>query len=211
MRFRYHYVYRSYEPLGRGYIGCRSCNCPINEDEYMGSYTDPTFFPTQKEILAVCETRKEALRTEMFFHEMYDVARNPKFANRAKQTSTGFSREGVCHSEETLQKMRESQSKVCRPRQGRPRSEEVKRKIQKSLLEYWKTTETGRISSSLGGRCSKGRKPKPIELYNLEGNYSLLFESAVKAGEALNLNPSYLTKMARGEWESYKGWMSRYV
>jgi hypothetical protein len=92
-----------------------------------------------------------------------------------------------------------------------PRTPEVKRKIQESLWKYWNTTETGRVSSSLGGRNSKGRKPKPIELYSLRDNYSFTFDSAVKAGEALGLNPSYLTKMARGEWESYKGWVSRYI
>jgi hypothetical protein len=95
-------------------------------------------------------------------------------------------------------------SETNRKRKGEvrpPRTLEVKRKIQKSLLKYWGTTETGRVSSSLGGRKSKGRPSKPIELYNLKGNYSFTFESAVKAGDALGLNPSYLTKMARGEWE----------
>ena len=90
-----HYVYNSYEPMGRGYIGSRSCECPIEEDTYMGSYTDLSHFPTQKEILAICNSNEEKLRTEMFFHDFYDVVKNPKFANRAKLTSVGFSVQGT--------------------------------------------------------------------------------------------------------------------
>jgi hypothetical protein len=114
----------------------------------MGSYTDKTFDPTQKEILAVCDTREEALRTEMFFHELYDVARNPAFANRAKQMSTGFAcapeilaetnrrrrgqpanNRGVPHSEETKKKI----SEKARSRKRRPQSEETKKKIAESM------------------------------------------------------------------------------
>ena len=120
-----HYVYRSYEPLGRSYIGCRTCSCPIDKDPYLGSFTDKNFFPTQKEILAVCNTREESLRTEMFLHDLYDVGKNPMFANRAKQTSTGFNCQGVTGrkvSEESKQKMREAKA-------GKPQTPEHKRKI----------------------------------------------------------------------------------
>ena len=126
-----HYVYRSYEPLGRSYIGCRSCSCSIENDLYLGSYRDQTFFPTQKEILAVCETREEALRTEMFFHEFYDVAKNPKFANRAKQTSTSFSydRTGETSTPEHCQR-------ISNAHKGKKLTEESIRKRQETRGEY---------------------------------------------------------------------------
>jgi hypothetical protein len=98
----------------------------------MGSYKDKTFDPTQKEILAVCETREEAMRTEMFFHEMYDVARNPMFANRAKQTSTGWSTEGTTASEETKQKQREAKTGKESPYKGKKHSEETKQKLREA-------------------------------------------------------------------------------
>jgi hypothetical protein len=101
----------------------------------LGSYSDTVFSPTQKEILAVCDTREEALRAEMFFHEFYDVAKNLKFANRAKQTSTRFSTEGTTSSEETRQKI--GKSKI-----GKPRSKETKQKLRKANLGKVVSKET---------------------------------------------------------------------
>ena len=86
-----HYVYHSYEEWGRDYIGCRSCDCLPEEDtKYFGSFRDKTFKPTGKTILFVCETRKEVVEIEIKLHDLFDVAVNPQFANRSKQTSTKF-------------------------------------------------------------------------------------------------------------------------
>jgi len=98
----------------------------------MGSFKDKTFDPTQKEILAVCDTREEAMRTEMFFHEMYDVAKNPMFANRAKATSTGWSTEGTTASEETKQKLREAKRGKESSFKGKKHSEEAKQKMREA-------------------------------------------------------------------------------
>ena len=87
-----HYVYYSYEEWGRGYIGSRSCSCLPEEDiSYFGSYTDKTFKPTNKTILCVFNTRKEATAAEALLHKFYDIGTNPHFANKAKQTANGFS------------------------------------------------------------------------------------------------------------------------
>jgi hypothetical protein len=61
----------------------------------MGSFKDKTFKPTQKIIIAIFETRKEAIEAEIILHEFYSIHLNPHFANRAKQTSTGFNQEGI--------------------------------------------------------------------------------------------------------------------
>jgi hypothetical protein len=104
---RHHYVYYSYEDFGRGYIGSRTCDCLPEEDKYFGSFYDRTFNPTNKIILEVFDTREEALDAEIKLHQFYDVARNSHFANQSKQTSTGFSAEGVVRSDEYKQKMSE--------------------------------------------------------------------------------------------------------
>jgi hypothetical protein len=57
----------------------------------------------------------------MFFHEMYDVARNPLFANKAKQTSTYFNAEGV-------PKTKEHKLKIQEALRGKPKSKEHRRK-----------------------------------------------------------------------------------
>jgi hypothetical protein len=108
---RHHYVYYSYEDFGRGYIGSRTCDCLPEEDKYFGSFYDRTFNPTNKIILEVFDTREEALDAEIKLHQFYDIARNSHFANQSKQTSTGFSAEGVVRSDEYKQKMSESMKK----------------------------------------------------------------------------------------------------
>ena len=85
-----HYVYYSYEEFGRGYIGCRTCNCLPEDDDYLGSYHDETFSPTNKIVLETFSTREEALQAEIDLHEFYKVDKNPHFANKARQKTTGF-------------------------------------------------------------------------------------------------------------------------
>ncbi len=86
------YVYYSYEEWGRGYIGRRECLClPVEDVKYFGSFKDKTFNPTQKIILATFKTREEAVASEIALHEFFQVDVNPHFANKAKQTSVGFS------------------------------------------------------------------------------------------------------------------------
>ena len=89
----YYYTYYSYEEYGMGYFGSRKCYCRPEEDvKYFGSFRDKYFKPTQKIILKDdYNTREEALVDEIILHDYYDVANNPHFANKAKQTSTKFS------------------------------------------------------------------------------------------------------------------------
>ena len=104
-----HYVYYSYEEFGRGYIGCRTCECLPEKDVYLGSYHDKTFSPTQKIILETFPTREEALQAEVYLHKFYQVDKNPHFANKARQKTTGFyySAKGVVRSDEYKKKMSE--------------------------------------------------------------------------------------------------------
>jgi hypothetical protein len=105
----YFYVYYSYEEWGRGYIGKRECEClPQADIKYFGSFRDKTFRPTQKIILETYNSREEALESEIFLHDFFQVDINPHFANKAKQTSTKFSYDatGRKHKPETIDKMK---------------------------------------------------------------------------------------------------------
>jgi len=155
---RHHYVYYSYEDFGRGYIGSRTCDCSPEEDNYFGSFYDKTFIPTNKIILETFDNREEALDAEIKLHQFYDVARNPHFANQSKQTSTGFSAEGVVRSEEYKQKMserlkgreikpewiektlqkRRSYEGKNNPFYGKTHSEETKEILSQRTAETWK-------------------------------------------------------------------------
>jgi len=127
---KHHYVYYSYENWGRAYIGVRTCTCLPEEDvKYFGSFKDKSFKPTNKIILAEFATRSEAIAAEICLHEFYQVHLNKHFANQAKQTSTGFNRQGLPgtltnkhHSKETKEKMRSLKL-------GVPRSKAVRKKM----------------------------------------------------------------------------------
>jgi hypothetical protein len=64
------YVYYSYERWNRGYIGVKFDSDP-EEDEYFGSFTDKTFNPTEKVVIATFDTREEALEAEVKLHEFF--------------------------------------------------------------------------------------------------------------------------------------------
>lgn len=101
MADRWHYVYYSYEQWGRGYIGRRSSKVPPIVDPYMGSFKDKTFAPTEKIILAEFDSVEEAIQCEINLHAFFAVDDNPHFANRSRQTSTGFSYAGGCPTPKT--------------------------------------------------------------------------------------------------------------
>jgi hypothetical protein len=89
---KYFYVYYSYEPWGRGYIGKRECKCLPEEDvKYFGSFTDKTFKPTEKIILETFDSAIDAYRAEVELHICYAVDKNPHFANKLKMVSEKFS------------------------------------------------------------------------------------------------------------------------
>jgi hypothetical protein len=142
-----HYVYYSYEEWGRGYLGVRSCDCDVELDSnYLGSYRDKDFCPTQKIVVAEFETRKEAVAAEILLHDFFDVAVNPKFANLSKATSTGFDKTGVKASKDTLLRMREAQL-------GKKHTEKTRQKLSEVHIGKTHTEETKKkMSESHTGR-----------------------------------------------------------
>lgn len=179
----YHYVYYSYEPWGRGYIGVRSSNCKPEDDfKYLGSFRDKTFNPSEKIILDIFETRKEANKAEIFLHSFYKVHINPHFANRAKHTSSGFCVAGIPKSDEHKKKIglanskvlrgkssafkgkthsTESRKKISESKRGKNLSEEHKEKLRKAATGFKHSEESKRKMSEVKkGKVSpmKGRK-----------------------------------------------------
>jgi hypothetical protein len=153
-----HYVYYSYEEFGRGYIGCRTCECAPEEDNYFGSYHDETFKPSHKIILETFSTREEALQAEVDLHRFYQVDQNPHFANKSRQKTTGFYYAekkfgeenpfyGKIHSKETKEKISKcSKGRVGvkkygenNPFYGKTHTEETKNLIRQKTIEQFKT------------------------------------------------------------------------
>lgn len=109
------------------YIGVRSSEClPEEDNTYWGSskYLPEDVSETfDKFILGRFNTRKEAAADEIHRHNMNDVAVNPLFVNKVKQTSTGYDRSGCTHSEETKQKLRDARKLQA------PLTEEARQKM----------------------------------------------------------------------------------
>jgi hypothetical protein len=94
----YHIVYLSFEEgeNGRNYIGKRS-TLDLN-DGYLGSYTDNSFSPNSRIILGFYKTAEAAVEAEIQWQNVFDVARNPTFANKSLQRSSGFDTTGLRYS-----------------------------------------------------------------------------------------------------------------
>lgn len=117
--YTYHYTYQITNiKLQRHYIGVRSSKIHPFKDigvVYFSSSIDKDFIANQKQnpydyeykILGLFASRRYAMQHEIELHETYDVARNPRFFNRARQTCTGFDWVGHFHTEEYKKKMSE--------------------------------------------------------------------------------------------------------
>lgn len=141
------YVYYSYEEWGRGYIGSRA-RIPIGDETYFGSFKDKTFKPTSKIVLAEFDSAGEALAAEIELHNFFQVDFNLHFANRAKQTSTGwiYRKGGPKWDEERKKRAR-----------GRKRSEQTKQKMRESWTDSLRQEHGKKISNTLKGRPKSDR------------------------------------------------------
>ena len=118
----WHIVYLSYEskPGGRNYIGKHSTK--NIHDKYMGSFSDKSFSPDTKIVLGVFRSPEAAVKAEIQWQRVFEVAANPEFANRSYQTSDKFDTTG-------LKVPKEVREKISSSSKGRKKSEETRRKM----------------------------------------------------------------------------------
>lgn len=206
----HHYIYYSYESWGRGYIGTRSCKVKPEDDvTYFGSFYDKTFKPGFKIIIAVFNTREEALQAEVALHKFYCVDKNKHFANKARQTSTKFISTGPRSQEfkdgvskrlkgrklkpEHIKKVSEARSKKLK---GRKLSEEHKQNISNALKGKQLGIKTGkRIRTD----------SRKLVLKNLETGVVSEFESISRASEATGIVRSHLYLLLKNPKYRAKG------
>ena len=139
---KYFYVYYSYEPWGRGYIGKRECKCLPEEDvKYFGSYSDKTFKPTEKIILETFTSRKEALEKEIYLQKFYKVDENPHFANIYIHRGENFCNNGsdiirkkISSALTGIKRSEETKRKVSEAKKGTIVSEETKLKLKEKRI-----------------------------------------------------------------------------
>ena len=222
----YHYVYYSYEEKGRGYIGSRSCKCKPEEDNYFGSFTDKTFKPNKKIILSKCNTKEERYFLEYMFQKMYNVVENLHFANKAFQTTTGFSRLGLKNSEEAKKKMSESRRNRPSGMKGKKHSQKTKQRISNSLkgipcpqrANKWTDQRRKKQSEKMKGRegtkhsfktkeVLSEKNSKKIALRNINTNEVKIFSSQKKAAEYIETSQGGISNLFNSRIKQLKGWM----
>ena len=198
-----HYVYliekkNTLPNSSKYYIGVRSCEGLIADDDYMGSskYLTEDIEKEGKSnfnkiILKRFQTREDAVQYEIDMHNEFEVASNPLFFNRTKQTVVGFGPGvgennyfyGKKHTEESRQKMREIlKTKDCRNKRTVFSKASDKSKLLMSLRrKEWmslnkhpmlgvKKTEQMKLNSSLGGLKQKRDTCKNCGLTTVAGN-----------------------------------------
>lgn len=207
-----HYIYYSYESWGRGYIGKRTCSCPPEEDlNYFGSFSDKSFCPDNKIIIATFESSKDALAAEIVLHNAYEVAQNPHFANKAKQTSEWFNTEGVPKTEEHKEKIRQSNL-------GRKVSDDAK--IRMSLAKMGNKHCVGK-KNGLGNKSRLGIKLTTEQrLAKSMVSHKTKYKIEVTTPDGISMCPlnmrlfceehsichSAIRRVAKGRAKHHKGW-----
>jgi|DEB0MinimDraft_6_1074348.scaffolds.fasta_scaffold19710_2 hypothetical protein len=219
----------------RMYIGSRTCKCKPEEDtKYFGSFRDKTFKPDTKRVLKIFNTREEAFKHESYLHFVLDVATNPRFANRARVTTTGFTWLGQKHSPETIQRLKEIGKKTFTEERRRKLLEYNKsKKLTKEHIEKLRQVNSGskrspetcekirqkaigrEVSASARikiGQHNKGKwlnrkdQSKPITLRHNKTGEVRSFVSQKEAVRVLNLHQASLNRVACKKQQSCKGW-----
>ena len=118
---KFNYVYRITNTVERKYYyGVHSCNDLPRERigvKYFSSSTDEIFLEDQKsnpshykyKIIKFFDTRKSAVKLEIFLHHKFDVKNHPAFYNKSNQTSDGFDISSVSFSEDHQKGLNNSQ------------------------------------------------------------------------------------------------------
>lgn len=147
----YHYVYRITNVAeNKHYYGKRSSKVVPKLDigiKYFSSSSNKEFIEDQKQnpqnykykIVKILCSSEEAVTLEIKLHSRFNVGGNPNFYNRAKQTSTKFSMEGVTPSQATREKLsaanigkilsQETKEKISVAHKGKTLSKEHRQKL----------------------------------------------------------------------------------
>ena len=211
---KYFYTYYSYEEFGRGYIGKRECEClPEKDIDYLGSFKDKTFKPTQKIILETFDTVEEALGAECILHDFYEVDINPHFANKARQTSTKFyyiTPKEFISGDKNPAKRPEVRQKLQEARNKRITTDETKKKMSEAhkgrpgtygMKDKKHSEETKkRMRENRVNRNNKIWKIKdPFDIIHVTDNLKYFCEQN-------NLTDSAIHHVISGKRNHHKGW-----
>lgn len=189
-----HYTYLITYDDGKKYMGVRSCKCSPEQDiAYFGSskHTPDKTHVVSKEILAKYPTREKAITAEIHYHQLHDIAANPQYYNKAKQTAKGFDTLGVRfirHPEHT--------DKIRKALLGRKRSPEEclaisEGKKGKSHKPHSATTKRKIGKAHKGKTVDKSSLEKMVTTRKNNGSYCHKESTKKRISSSLKNNPPF--------------------
>jgi hypothetical protein len=206
----FHTIYLSFEEDGRDYIGKHTTNNPY--DDYLGSFKDDTFDPTNKIILEYAATEEGAIEAEIRWQKVFSVVANPQFANKAYQTKSSF----------IIPTRGERHHNYGRKRPGL--GEITKHNLNPAAggraagkLPWWTDgTNNTRCTGCPGEGWELGRtwvspRRKAITVVNLRSGEKLEFGSIVDAANALGIRHQGISKVLAGKTKAYRGYSIVYA
>ena len=203
-----HYTYVVFDPSSdMKYIGVRSCECPVDEDPYMGSsyaMTNEDRARCDKLVLSIFPTREEALAEEIRLHAVHEVHKNPEFWNMVKQTSTKFvsNRKGHKLTEEHKRKC----SEALTGRKMKPFTEEHRQKLAKAKLGTKASRETRAKLSEMRKGTGNSRY-KHSSVYEWVNNNGEAFKGTpLELIEVHAVNNSHIYGVLKGKRNYVNGW-----
>lgn len=160
----HHYTYwLTCQDTNEHYIGARTSKIQPELDHYWSSskvvramMRDGKKFT--KQVLAEWDTREEAILHEVLLHDIFDVARNTKFLNMAKQTCTSFDTTGTVGVSKGSDKQKAA---VALANKTRKQSE--KYKSTRIFGKYTRTPEQ-RLAASIRMRGNNNRTKNKQEI-----------------------------------------------
>jgi hypothetical protein len=221
----YNYVYKiTNKETGKMYIGTRSSkDLPKNDlgSKYFSSSFDKDFILEQKQkphlfdynILYTFDTRLEAIEYEIYLHSFYDIARNPLFYNRSKQTSTRFDTTGTNFKNSEITKIKKSEATKKAYEEGR---KNVDGKNNPMFGNGYK------LKGAKNGRALKIHifDNKNNLKYESDGNFEEICKKynlplfalsySYKNNKPIYSNQKYLSRI-KEDWRQYSNWYAKVI
>lgn len=197
----WHYTYYSYEQGGRGYIGKRTSRVPPKDDLYLGSFSDKTFRPTNKIVIATYDSAEEALRAESALQRLFQAHKAEHFANRAIYSFGKFRR---------LPKRKRGWRRLAKQekrREAAGRLLELEKNVSQLELNWW-TSILDVIEKERQQLIEEDKADQLQSIYLLKNPYGVTYPvtdlEIFCKNNRLNLNS--IQKLFLGRVNSWRGW-----
>lgn len=199
----WHYTYYSYEEGGRGYIGKRTSSVPPESDPYLGSFSDKTFKPTRKTVIAVFDSAERACESEIALQVLFNVGKEEHFANKKIHSSPSFTNSRRKPNWKNLRTTEE----IMEIRRSANSLRKLEASMSQEYIAEW-LPAIELINKDRRRLIDEGRVSELSSLFLLKNPYGTTYPIDNLEGfcERLDLDLSSIQKLCNGSIDSWNGW-----